>query len=91
MLDLFSLLFFVGLLKFILGESVIGCLLSLEWMMISLFSVFCFVMMSKFFMSIAIVIFITVVVGESVLGLSILISIIRLSGSEKVKTLGLLK
>nr|YP_010580849.1 NADH dehydrogenase subunit 4L [Bruchidius siliquastri]UZT27034.1 NADH dehydrogenase subunit 4L [Bruchidius siliquastri] len=87
MFNILSFMFFSGLFTFVLKrEHLLLMLLSLEFIVISLYLIFMIYLKMfnyEYFFS---MIFLTMSVCEGVLGLSILVSMIRVHGSDNILT-----
>uniref|UniRef100_A0AAU7BNG0 NADH-ubiquinone oxidoreductase chain 4L n=1 Tax=Psyllaephagus populi TaxID=3122998 RepID=A0AAU7BNG0_9HYME len=83
-------MFFVSLFMFIyLYNHLIITLIGLEFLMLSFLMLF-FFLISFFYLSKMIMLFLIMVVCESVLGLTLLLILIRSKGNENMKHLSLL-
>nr|WDE24470.1 NADH dehydrogenase subunit 4L [Psyllaephagus sp.] len=83
-------MFFISLFMFTyFYNHLIITLISLEFLMLSFFMLF-FFLVSFFYLNKLIMLFLIMVVCESVLGLTLLLILIRSKGNENVKHLNLL-
>lgn len=83
MLCSFSLLFFVGVWTFISKRKhLLAMLLSLEFMVLSLYTILCYYLVEFDGEYYFLMVFLTLAVCEGALGLGILVSIIRSHGND---------
>nr|QPN54234.1 NADH dehydrogenase subunit 4L [Osborniella crotophagae] len=82
---------YMMIIKMLMSEKMISILMSIEFMMLSIFFLLYSYHTLWFANSILCLIFLTFMVCESVMGLSIYIYITRMSGSDQFKSLNLLK
>nr|UJG45127.1 NADH dehydrogenase subunit 4L [Tachinidae sp.] len=87
-----SILFFMGVLSFVLNRKhLLSMLLSLEYIVLSLFLMLFIYLNMMNFESFFSMMFLTFSVCEGVLGLSILVSMIRTYGNDYFQSLNILQ
>nr|QNJ33950.1 NADH dehydrogenase subunit 4L [Medetera sp. Qilemoge-2020] len=85
-------MFLVGILVFVLNRKhLLSMLLSLEFMVLGLFSLLFFCLLTFGFQEFFSMMFLTFTVCEGALGLSILVSLIRTHGNDYFQTFSILQ
>nr|AZL35864.1 NADH dehydrogenase subunit 4L [Cosmoscarta mandarina] len=87
---IYMYMFTIGLLTLcLLRKHILSCLLSLEFMILSLFMIFFFYLMNFNYEFYLVLIFLTFSVCEGVLGLAVLVSLIRSHGNDYLNSFSL--
>nr|ARH54386.1 NADH dehydrogenase subunit 4L [Gastrallus laevigatus] len=88
---MFIIMYFSGVLSFLINRKhLLFILLSLEFIVISLYLGLSYLMLDFVYESFFLMIYLTLMVCESALGLSILVSMIRSFGNDYFETFNLL-
>nr|YP_010875353.1 NADH dehydrogenase subunit 4L [Nycteribia allotopa]WGW15007.1 NADH dehydrogenase subunit 4L [Nycteribia allotopa] len=91
MMYFFEMMFLMGMLVFIKNKKhLLMMLLSLEYMVLSLFMIMYMYISMMFNMYFLLMIFLVMTVCEGVLGLSILVSMVRMYGNDNFQVFNIL-